>query len=154
MDTKSFFQYPGDRPADNDTSPVFLAQCGEAEWALLLSHMQVQTFRQGEDLVTAGATDDALYIIQDGRFEVLVPQAFGSLRKVAVLNAGNVFGEQAFLDGLPRSATVRAVSDKGRVLRLTQDAFRALAETRPPLAIKVLFELGRILSMRLRAVTS
>jgi CRP-like cAMP-binding protein len=151
MDTKSFFQYPGDTPAGSDPSLMFLGQCSDTEWGLLLSHMQTQSFRQGEDLVSAGASDDALYIIQDGRFEVLVPQAFGALRVVALLNTGSVFGEQAFLDGLPRSATVRAISDEGRVLCLTQDAFRALADVQPQLAVKVLFELGRILSRRLRA---
>jgi len=64
-----------------------------------------------------------------------------------------VFGEQAFFDGLPRSASVRALSD-GEVRSLTREAFAVLAAREPELARALLLDLGRILSLRLRQTSA
>ena len=52
------------------------------------------------------------------------------------------FGEAAFLDGRPRAVDVEAMSD-GEVMRLSFDAFEALAARNPALGRDILLDLGR-----------
>ena len=63
---------------------------------------------------------------------------------------GSVFGEVAFFDRQPRSATIGALSD-GSMARFTRDAFENLAAWEPVLARRILYELGHALAIRLRA---
>jgi CRP-like cAMP-binding protein len=95
--------------------------------------------------VRAGDDDRALYLVLSGRLQALVGGATS-------IDAGSVFGELAFLDGLPRSATVRALED-GEALRLSFDAFETLAARHPELGRAILLDLGRIAALRLRRLT-
>ena len=80
--------------------------------------------------------------------EVLIPRgASGKLRSTQVREAGAVIGEQAFLDGKPRSATLRAITD-GEMLSVSLEAFQILAAHEPELAM--LLDLARTLSVKLR----
>jgi CRP/FNR family transcriptional regulator, cyclic AMP receptor protein len=102
-------------------------------------------FRAGEDVVRAGDVDRALYVVLRGRLEAVLPAP-------NAIDEGSVFGELAFLDGLPRSATVRALED-GEALRLSFDAFETLAARHPELGRAILLDLGRIAALRLRRLT-
>ena len=63
-----------------------------------------------------------------------------------------VIGELCFVDGGPRSSTLRGVTD-GELRRLSYESFEVLAAREPELARAVLFDIGRILSQRLRTMT-
>ena len=65
------------------------------------------------------------------------------------IEPGAVIGELSFFDGGVRSAGVRAVTDC-ELFRLSLESFEELAARDPVLARMVLFDLGRILSLRLR----
>jgi CRP-like cAMP-binding protein len=64
-------------------------------------------------------------------------------------SAGAVFGEFALLDQQPRSATVRADSTLDCWI-LSVEEFNRLRDEEPLCAIKLLANLGRELSLRLR----
>jgi len=55
----------------------------------------------------------------------------------------------AFLDGRPRAATIRALTD-GDLLRLSFESFEILSARHPELGRAILLDLGRILAARLR----
>lgn len=136
MDTSSFFNYPtlgGPAPAR-----------GEPQWDAVLAHAQTRRFRRSEIVIAAGEADRSLYVLTDGRLEVVE----GSPR--APIAAPAVVGEAAFFDGRPRAVGLRALTD-GEILRLGYDAFEALAARDPLVARAFLIDLGRILSERLRA---
>ncbi len=63
--------------------------------------------------------------------------------------AGAVFGEMALLDGNPRSAQVLAEKNS-EVYRLTQQNFGKLYRETPGIAVKLLQNIGVVLSHRLR----
>jgi CRP-like cAMP-binding protein len=130
-----------------------LSDRSEADWRSLLAYTETRRFHAGDCLINRGETERALYIITEGSLEVLVPRGGkGRPHQVAVIEAGSVFGEQAFLDGQARSATVRARTD-GELSRLSLESFEALAGREPALARAILFDLGRVLSQRLRRAT-
>ena len=76
--------------------------------------MTIQTlterYRSGETIFSAGDPADAVYVVEAGQVGVFGGRN-GDGRPVAVLAAGEFFGEMAIVDGRPRSATVRALSD-------------------------------------------
>jgi CRP-like cAMP-binding protein len=97
-----------------------------------------------------GDRDDSLSIVQSGQVEVLSPPGrFGKVRRIALMGSGAVMGEQSFLDGQPRSAAVQALTDV-ELCRLGHQKFTILAAKEPQLALRILMDLGRILSLRLR----
>jgi CRP-like cAMP-binding protein len=153
VDFQSFFDYPGETGADDARQLVFLPNLSPEGWGKLLARTGAQRFRAGDVVVRAGETHPALYIVATGSLEVVGDARRGRERRVAVIEQGSVFGEQSFFDGLPRSATVRALTD-GELRSLTRDAFEVLAAREPDLARMILLDLGRILSLRLRATSA
>ena len=69
---------------------------------------EVQTFDDGEVVVREGEETREMFIIREGRIEIL-KQVGGHEVRLAVLERGSFFGEMSLLEGLPRSATARAI---------------------------------------------
>lgn len=150
MDLSRYFDYEQQGAAgagDPARKTVFLAGATRADWERLAACCSLRRFRAGETVVREGERAQSLYIVARGSLEVR-----RGAKRIARVPEGSVFGEQAFFDGEPRSASVIASSD-GELLELGADALEQLAARDPQLARSVLFELGRILSLRLRAAT-
>ncbi|HEX2236409.1 MAG TPA: MFS transporter [Actinomycetota bacterium] len=66
----------------------------------------------GEAVVTQGEPADDFYVVQSGELEVVSSgEASGPQRTVNRLGAGDHFGEIGLLEGIPRTATVQAISE-------------------------------------------
>ncbi|MCX6021819.1 MAG: cyclic nucleotide-binding domain-containing protein [Chloroflexi bacterium] len=131
----------------------FLSHWDDQDWAKLLISSEPHSFRSGEIVARHNEVERSLSILVDGVLDVETPASEGQPpRHIAQIQAGSVMGEQSFLDGLPRSAQVRA-STNGEMLTLTLAAFQTFASRYPDLAAEFLFDLGRILSLRLRSTT-
>ncbi len=155
MQFSAFFGYPDQEVSviPDDSELVFLPNISEEEWENLLNYTETLRFHIGDVIINQGEDDRGLYFVVEGRLQVLSLEPGGeSWRSLAELASGAIFGEQAFLDGKPRSAAVRAISD-GTLSRLNPEAFEKLAGREPTLAYAILFDLGRILSLRLRLMS-
>jgi CRP/FNR family cyclic AMP-dependent transcriptional regulator len=140
----SYFDYPTDGPAEGDLT--FLADRGADDWAVVLAHSETRRFASGDVVIRAGDRDRALYLLTEGSLAVASGAAFRTI------DAPSVVGEVAFLDGGKRSLTLRATTD-GELRRLSLTSFEALAGRHPELARAMLFDLGKIVSLRLRFLT-
>jgi CRP/FNR family transcriptional regulator, cyclic AMP receptor protein len=149
MSFSSFFNYPLQDSDDEHSDYIFLPDWSNEEWGKLLKHSQTQLFEQGKIVIKAGEAERSLYILAFGTLEVLMEQR-GKNRRIASIQSGSVVGEQSFLDGRPRSASIRAASEC-QILQLSRDSFDIFAAREPSLARAFLFDLGRILSLRLRS---
>ncbi len=139
MDTTGFFQYPGTQDL-TDIQPGFLEERGEDDWALLLDHTETRRFRAGQDVLTQGEHDRALYMLVDGKLHAPSGDVLPT----------STFGEAAFLDGRPRAVSVTATTD-AEVLRLRHEALLSHSERRPDLGRPLLLDLGRILAAHLHS---
>ena len=128
-----------------------LADASDEEWATLLAHTRNRRFSPGDAIVTAGASDQSLYLVLEGQLDVLAERGRRGYRRIASVGAGSVIGELSFFDGGGRSALVRAVTP-AVLAEMSRSEFDALAAASPDLARRLLFDLGRILAQRLRAV--
>ncbi|MDZ4718454.1 MAG: cyclic nucleotide-binding domain-containing protein [Roseiflexaceae bacterium] len=150
----SFFDYPDQSAGDQQQELVFLAQWDDSKWQRLLKHTEMRRFQTGDVVIRQGETDRSFYIIIEGQLEVLIPRgASGKLRQTQVRETGAVIGEQAFLDGKPRSATLRALTP-GQMLSVSLEAFEVFAAHEPELGRDILLDLARTLSVKLRQANS
>ena len=109
-----------------------------------------RVYERGDIVIKEGDTDRSLFMISKGTASVKVKLAGQDREKrLASFSPGAVFGEVALLDEEPRSATVTA--DEELVCYVLDDArFRALTDEHPSIAIRLLANLSRELSRRLR----
>jgi signal transduction histidine kinase len=102
----------------------------------------------GDVLMGEGDPGDALYVVLDGDFEVS-KRSGGQDVTLAMRGTGDVLGEMALIEDLPRSATVTATR-RSRILKITKDVFQALTGSSPSAALSVL----HTMSARLRNTES
>ncbi len=125
-------------------------ECDEDDLQLLDQHMTDRTFAAGETIVESGSRADELFVLLAGAVEVSLPAEGGRKRqRLDVLSASMSFGEMAFIDDAPRSADVIALEQSTcRVLK--RETLTLLETLRPGLKSKLLIQLVRQLSSRLR----
>lgn len=104
-----------------------------------------QNFPAGTVIFTEGEPGDALYVVVEGHARIVVSNGSGEETTVAVMNVGDVIGDQALLDGGRRSASAVAGTNI-TALVVTRDAFLDWLVERPT-AARVIIE---TLSQRLR----
>lgn len=127
----------------------FLADASDDEWNALLKASKLKRFAPRETVVGEEKDGRHLFILTDGRAEVTVHRDDGTHQQIAVIEAGSVFGEQAFLDGLPRSASVTALTDC-TARTLSWRDFSQFRARHPDIACAMLLDIGRVLSLRSR----
>ena len=89
----------------------------EAELEKMVSSLEREVFQPGDAIIRQGNTGDHFYIIAEGDVGVFKSDAGGTEKKLAVLNKGAYFGEQALLKEDVRQAS--CVAEGGRVTCLT-----------------------------------
>jgi CRP-like cAMP-binding protein len=95
-----------------------------------------KVYGDGEEIVRQGEIGDCMYVIQTGQAEA-VQGKDGKEVRLAVLGEGDVFGEMALFERMPRSATVRALGDV-RVLTIDKKTFLRRVHEDPSLAFRIL----------------
>lgn len=104
-----------------------------------------ESYSPGEFIFREGDSDNALCLITEGMVSITKETSYGEETELTVLEKNDFFGELELLDGLPRSATAKALV-RTEIMRLDYDTFHALLEENHSIALNVL----RQLSSRLR----
>ncbi len=125
---------------------ALFAELSEDRIQELAQVVRRRAYHRGEIIFHKGDPGNGLYLITLGQVKVVLPSETGEEAVLAVLEASEFFGELALFDGLPRSATVEAVTD-AEMLVLHRDDFLGFVSRNPEVAIA----LFGVLSRRLRA---
>ena len=91
----------------------------------MFAGMDRETFPAGATIFRQGDPPHHFYVIQRGEVEVYLEEPGGRTRTLARLGAGDHFGEIGVLQGVARTASVRAATDT-TVLALGRDAVNEL----------------------------
>ncbi len=124
--------------------PLF-ANLNQSELSGLAKDFVAHRFRQGETIFFQGDYGQNLYLMESGQVRIYVQDDRGQETSVNFCSAGDIFGELAAIDGLPRSATVVAIEDTA-VWTITRDQLRAHLQAAPQLA----YNFMQALSVRVR----
>jgi CRP-like cAMP-binding protein len=98
-----------------------------------------RTFVSGEALFREGEPAKEAFLLQEGRVRLLKRVRLVE-RSLMVVRPGDLFGESALLDTSARNSTAIALTD-GVALALERETFRALLETHPSVAMRVIDQL-------------
>lgn len=98
------------------------------------------TFAPGQELFHQGDPGDAAYIIMDGEADVTVNTPAGEI-SVAKVRKNDLIGEIAILCDVPRTATIKALSEV-TTLAITKELFFQLVTEFPEMAVEIMRELA------------
>ncbi len=144
----------GWKPHDQ-TAPLALEQIelfaglGTEEINELAGTVTEISVKSGGRICTTGEKTDEMFMVRRGRVHALLPLPGGKRHHLATFEAGDFFGELAFLDHQARSADAEAETPTELYL-LSRRRFEELMRTNPALCGKIFERLGLTLSRRLR----
>jgi len=116
----------------------------------LMAVMQPRTLKRKEVVYAYGEFGDTLCFIVRGQVEIRLPTRVYHYKRLAKLGPGSFFGEVAFLDPAPRTATAVATRNTN-LLMLSRKSFESLKEERQKEAgWAVLCKVARSMSQQLR----
>jgi hypothetical protein len=116
----------------------------EDEAARCLDKSSIIECQQGDRVLKKGGVARNLFVVLEGTLEVRDDDGVH-----AVLGAGDVVGEMAFLLERPRTRDVYAVTDGTRVLSLSEANLRKMIETDPAIAAHLLLNISKMLCLRI-----
>ena len=131
-----------------DTSTVDLlkgvelfSELNEEQLGMIANLVIVKNYNRDETVVLEG--DDsvqALYLIATGSVQVYMTGIDGRETILSFLERGDFFGEMSLIDGEPRSASVRTVTD-AKLLVIHRESFLSLIRKTPEIAMALMSEL-------------
>jgi len=121
----------------------------EEALAMIANVTTEESHATGTRIFRYGDPGDKLFIILEGKVRISREVAGMGEEALAVLGAGELFGEMALLDESPRSADARA-HERCKLLVIAKEAFDDLLFLHKDLAYEVLWASVRMLSARLR----
>jgi CRP/FNR family transcriptional regulator/CRP/FNR family cyclic AMP-dependent transcriptional regulator len=115
----------------------------EEQLGLLANLVVVQDFNRGETVVLEGdCSMKALYLIASGTVQVYMTGVDGRETILSFLERGDFFGEMSLIDGEPRSASVRTVTD-AQLMIIHREPFLTLIRQTPEIAMSLLSEMSK-----------
>jgi len=126
----------------------FFASLSDQELEVLAESLGKRTFGKGMIIFHKGSPGQTMYIIESGKVRIFILSESGQEISVNIYGPGDVFGELALLDGLPRSAGAVAM-EKTVTFNLHRDDFLRHLEVCPRMARSIM----EVLSTRVRYTT-
>jgi len=117
------------------------------ELVRVLKIVYERSYVPGQTVLNEGERGDELFLIAKGSMAVIKDN-----HHLTTLSTGSQFGEIAFMDGKPRSATIRALEDS-TLLCIRREDFRNLTRTDPVIATKLLWCFVLNMAGRLRGLS-
>ncbi len=111
----------------------------------LVAASERRTFSRGGVIFTEDDQATELFVVASGRIAIANRSLDGRESVVALMERGDLFGDMALFDGLPRSAEARAL-ETSDVIAVPYGPLRDIYETNPSL----LWNVVEMLSHRLR----
>lgn len=115
----------------------FLAALTVTDRRALVAAANRRRFGRGEAIFHKDERGELLFIIEEGSVRIYLPSPQGADLTLAVLGAGDFFGDMALLDGGPRSASAMALRETATLV-LGRADFTAVLQSRPKSAMAVL----------------
>jgi len=130
----------------------FFSDMDRSEIEMLAIWIKGYSAPVGSYIFKEGSTSASLCFIVEGDISIFKETTPGEHMKIADIRAGGTIGEMGIIDGRPLSASAIASKDSV-VLMISRNDFRKLVKENGDLGVKLLWNIARIISMRLRQTT-
>ncbi|MBI2862368.1 MAG: Crp/Fnr family transcriptional regulator [Chloroflexi bacterium] len=121
--------------------PLF-GDVSERDLTMLEGALRLQTFQAGEVIFRRGDHGTGVYFVEDGTVKIAIATSDMRENVIALMSAGECFGELAVFDREPRSASAIAVEETKTVF-VPAEAFLAFVRTHPEVALRIILLLSR-----------
>ncbi len=111
-------------------SAAFLSRLAEADRAALAARWTVRQYQRDEMIIAHDESGRDVFFVLEGRARATAFSERGRAVAYRDMEAGDIFGELAAIDGRARSASVVAL-EAMRAARLPEAAFRDIVNARP-----------------------
>ena len=128
--------------------PIF-ESLSRKEIAAVEKLIHKREYSLNEDIFREKDPGGGMYIIMDGSVSIIKNQGGATEETLATLESGDFFGEIALLDESPRTATAISLQESS-ILGFYRTDLYELVDRRPKLAVKIIVNLARVVSERLR----
>lgn len=119
----------------------FFAGISREDLAPLAAACRPRHYRRNQIIFHRDDPGDTLHIVQSGQVRIVLTSPEGDEILLALMQAGDFFGELSLLDGLPRSAT--AVANEATVtLALARSGFLRVLDHSPQLVHQIILALS------------
>jgi len=115
----------------------------------LIGYMHAYSAQAGTKIFQEGSSGLYMGILIEGSIEIRKQNDDGDERAIACITPGKTFGEMSLIDGLQHSASGIAKTPIKLTL-LSKENLRLFIERHPAAGAKMLWEVARLLSLRLR----
>jgi CRP-like cAMP-binding protein len=125
-----------------------LSDLTDEQLTVFMGLIEIVSIKPNRIIVRSHECGDCMYLMLTG--SVRVSQTIDQRETMlAVLEAGDFFGEMCLIDESVRSADVVAVSES-QLLKISKDAFQDVIVSRPDIAARFLLAVMRVVSGRMR----
>ena len=104
-----------------------------------LSQSRFLILKKGDDIVTHGDTSNDVYVLINGKVNIVVPDN----RHIAQIESVDILGEIAFFKQVPRTTTVTVSTDSATVLCVNEELFSVIAAKFPSFHGTILKKMDR-----------
>jgi len=109
--------------------------------------------RKGQFVFKEGDDSDVLYIVKSGKAAAIISTGILVNHTLATFGPGDIFGELAFIERHPRTASIKCL-EHSELVAITRDDFRRLGQSHPNVQRIILKNIARVLAQRLRAANN
>lgn len=114
--------------------------------------LEIKNYESDSVIFAEGELSNDIYLVLEG--DLIVGKTFasdGRFFEIAKLGKGRIFGEMAFLDNLPRSATIKSLT-KVKLLTLSIKKLKLLNEIGKTIINKINFNIAKDIANNMREV--
>ncbi len=130
----------------------FFSELDQDELVSVTQWIKAYKAKSGTTVFEEGSQSPHLCLIAEGEISIFKEISDSEYLKVADIKAGGSIGEMGILDGKPVSASAIASVDSV-VFIISGEDFEKLVSENEKLGVKLLWKIGKIISLRLRKTT-
>jgi len=123
------------------------------ELTLLAKHTTVRELEPDTLLFEENSPRRHVWIIYQGEVELFKKTPYGEEKRLTFFGKFDFLGESGLMDDYPHSTSARTLL-KTTALLIDRDDFNRIGEEKPTIAVKVLSEVARVISRRMRQAST
>jgi len=119
------------------------------EKSVLADQVEVRTCAPNEFLFKENTPRKALYLVFEGQVELFKENPFGEVRRLKIFEKHDFISEGALIEDYPHTTSARTVVHS-TIMAISRDRFGAIYEEHPRITEKILLQVAKFISRRMR----